>query len=145
VGEINSRLEAIAFPATPRHHHHHTHHHEHALHSPSTKNTCHKEKEKEEPHFHELRLKWENVRDGIVQTMVQFWYRLGVKAPATKDAERGEGEQQAEHKETDDEVKKKLAEGEKHDATKPAEAEEPSAGGAENTKNAEEDGNKKPA
>jgi hypothetical protein len=89
VESINARLETISYPTThhmPGHHHHH-HDHGSSFFSPSNSPpTPHKEKE--DPQFHELRSKWENVRDGIAKTFAQLTYRLEVKEEEKKAAKK---------------------------------------------------------
>jgi len=80
VKEIGSRLESIAFPPTR---HEHNHHHRHrTLFFPVFVSALHTEKE--HPHFHELTLKWEGVRDGITRTFDDLRDRLAKKAADKK-------------------------------------------------------------
>ena len=114
VESINARLETISYPPTHHshdHHHHHHHHHGPSFFFPSYSPTPHKEKE--DPQFHELRLKWENVRDGIAQTFAQLIYRLEVKEEEKKKDDKKKKEEKERKEKEEDELKKKLAEKEK--------------------------------
>ncbi|KAF8860259.1 hypothetical protein BDZ45DRAFT_724773 [Acephala macrosclerotiorum] len=125
VEEINTRLESIAHPP-----HHPTHRRHSSILFPSWDPPHHREV----PHFHEIRLKWENVRDGIGHTFAQFIYRLELAAEKKKkekkdkdkiEKEKKEAKEEAEEelekekekaKKSSDELKKKLAKKEEEEA-----------------------------
>lgn len=125
VEEINTRLESIAHPPQ-----HQTHRRHSSILFPSWDPPHHREV----PHFHEIRLKWENVRDGIGHTFAQFIYRLELAAEKKKkekkdkdkiEKEKKEAKEEAEEelkkekekaKKCSDELKKKLARKEEEEA-----------------------------
>jgi len=116
VEEINAHLEAVAYPPT---HHHGYHHHHHLLYFPVWDPAYHKEKE--DPHFHGLRLKWENIRDGIPQTFAEMRVRLEKKEKdkiKKKENEKKAKDEKAELQKKLDEIEKenmdKLKREEKH-------------------------------
>ncbi|KAE8454673.1 hypothetical protein EG329_000296 [Mollisiaceae sp. DMI_Dod_QoI] len=103
VEEINSRLESIAHPPT---HHHGSHHHHTSLFFPSWDPRYHRDREV--PHFHEIRLKWENVRDGIGHTFAQFIYRLELEAEKKKKEKEQKDKVDKDKKEAEEKAKEEL-------------------------------------
>lgn len=109
VEEINTRLEAIAHPPSR----HHRHHHSSFFYSCSP----HHHRDKEVAPFHEIRLKWENIRDGIGHSFAQFRYRLKLEAEK-KDMEKKakdkiEEDKKKEKEKADDKLKKEKEKAEK--------------------------------
>lgn len=99
VEEIGSQLESIARPTT--HHHHSTspHRRHDDLFFPIWIPPAHKEKV--DPHFHDMMLKWEEVRDGMTRMFAEMKIRLAKKV---KDKEDEENAKAKAKKEKDDAV-----------------------------------------
>jgi flagellar biosynthesis GTPase FlhF len=99
VEEITNRLQNIAHPPT----HHHHHHHESLL-FPSLSASYHKEKE--DPHFHDLLLKYEGIHDGVSQTFSELAYRLQNVKKAKEKEDKAKEKAEKEKKEAVEKVEK---------------------------------------
>lgn len=111
VGEIGSQLESIAYPPT---HHPEHHHHPRSLFFPIFAPSSHNSKA-DHPHFHDMLLKWERVRDGITLMFDTLRLRLAKKVQDEKDKKEAKEKiekekKEAVQKETDkaDALQKKL-------------------------------------
>lgn len=96
VESICQRLESIS-------HHHHNHHHHHSKHrsllfSPPPPPPPSPEK----VGFHDMRLKWENSRNGVSQTLASLKQRLETKKKERSDEERKKKEEEKEKKDADE-------------------------------------------
>jgi hypothetical protein len=85
VEEIGSQLESIAHPSTHHHHSISPHRHHHDLFFPIWIPPAHKQKV--DPHFHDMTLKWEKLRDGMTRMFAEMKVRLAKKVKDKKDEE----------------------------------------------------------
>jgi hypothetical protein len=109
VREIGSHLESIAYPPTR--------HPEHpnccrSLFFPIYVPSSYKE-HREHPHFHDMILKWEKIRDGLTQMFADLKTRLAQKAKDEKD--KAEAKKKAEK---DEKEAKEKAQKDKEEAVK---------------------------
>ena len=116
VDEIIQALSEIAYPPTHHPHDRRDHHYysssHHSLLFPSW--DPHRHKALIDPHFHDLRSKWDTARDGISHTFADLKYRLDkkVKDEAKRKAERDKADKEKKddkarcEKETEEAVRK---------------------------------------
>ncbi len=78
--EINVSLQAIAHPAYHHYHYHHTHP-SHVL-FPGWDYDAHHHSHEENPHFNELREKWERIRDAIPRAFADMDLQAALKEKA---------------------------------------------------------------
>lgn len=84
VGEIKSRLETIAHPNRSHHSKDQQHHQRDLL---LLLFVPPQHEQKEYPHFHHMKLKWEKVRDGLTRMLAEMKIRLANDIRDTKGSE----------------------------------------------------------
>jgi len=97
VESICQRLESISHHHRHHHHHHHSNHHN-FLFSPPPPPPPPPEK----VGFHDMRLKWENSRDGVSQTLAFLKQRLETKKKESPDEEKRKKEEEKDKKDVEE-------------------------------------------
>jgi hypothetical protein len=108
IEEVNTSLQAIAHPDRHHHHHHHHHHLSHVF-FPGWDHDVHRNVEN--PHFHLLREKWENIRNAIPRTFAEMDNQIAWRSKVEKDRK----EEEEKIKKKRDDLQKKVNDAIKED------------------------------